>query len=52
MQDQNLLDRVIMHYKSLGYTVEVNFPGEYLFLFNPDTGEKVRLYENGRVIES
>jgi len=33
-----------------GYTEELEFDN-YLFLFNPNTCESVRLYYNGKIIE-
>jgi len=38
-------------YRELGYDYEQDFPGEYYFMHSTVTGEKVRLYYNGRVIE-
>ena len=38
-------------YRELGYDHEQDFPGEYYFMYNTVSGEKVRLYYNGRVIE-
>lgn len=38
-------------YRGLGYTNETDFPGEYLFMLNPETMECVRLYYNGRIEE-
>lgn len=38
-------------YRGWGYTIEKDFPGEYYFMHNPKTGEKVRLYYNGKVWE-
>jgi len=34
-----------------GYTTWKDFPNEYFFMYNPLTGEKVRLYYNGAVRE-
>ena len=39
-------------YRNYGYTEEKDFPNEYYFMFNPITTEKVRLYYNGKIIES
>ena len=38
-------------YRSCGYSVEKDFPGEYYFMYNPGTGEKVRLYYWGMIDE-
>jgi hypothetical protein len=38
-------------YRWYGYIIEKDFPGEYYFMYNPTTGEKVRLYYNGQVSE-
>lgn len=47
----DLLEQVKEVYRSAGYTYEQDFPGEYYFMFNEATGEKVRLYYWGRVEE-
>jgi len=39
-------------YRNYGYNYEQDFLDEYYFMHNTTTGEKVRLYYNGRVIES
>jgi hypothetical protein len=39
-------------YRKLGYNVEKDFVGEYYFMFNPLTTERVRLYYNGKVFEN
>ena len=36
-------------YRKKGYTEEKDFPGEYFFMFNPQTGKRVRLYYSGLV---
>jgi len=46
-----LLEKVKACYRQNGYTTEQNFPDEYYFMANPQTGERVRLYYNGRVVE-
>jgi len=38
------------HYREAGYTEEKDFPGEYYFMFNPETCRRVRLYYNGLII--
>lgn len=38
-------------YRKREYSIEKDFPKEYYFMHNPDTGECVRLYYNGRVEE-
>ena len=48
---QNLLEGCKKVYRGYGYDYEQDFPGEYYFMHNAMTGEKVRLYYNGRVIE-
>lgn len=47
----DLLEKCVKVYESVGYSYRQNFQDEYVFLYNPDTGEKVRLYHSGRVIE-
>jgi hypothetical protein len=49
--DTELFEAVKQCYRNNGYTEEKDFPGEYYFMFNPLTCERVRLYYNGRVIE-
>lgn len=46
-----LFEAVKQTYRKNGYTVEKDFPGEYYFLFNPITGEQVRLYYHGKIQE-
>lgn len=41
----------ISKYKRKGYTEEYQFPGEYLLLVNPETLNRVRVYENGQIWE-
>jgi len=51
---ENLKDRfelVKQVYRNVGYVDEKDFSKEYYFMHNPETGEKVRLYYNGRVEE-
>jgi len=48
---QELLEQCKKMYRSVGYDYEQDFPGEYYFMHNTITGEKVRLYYNGKVIE-
>ncbi len=45
------IDQVTALYRSRGYTVQKTFPGEYVFLFNPETLERVRIYFNGSILE-
>ena len=47
----NTLEQVKSVYRKNRYTEEKDFVGEYYFMFNPITMEKVRLYYNGKVIE-
>lgn len=49
---EKTLERVKATYRSNGYWYEQDFPGEYLLMLNESTGERVRLYYNGRVVES
>lgn len=44
-------ERLKEYYRKFGYLVEKDFPNEYHFMGNPDTGECVRIYYNGRVEE-
>jgi hypothetical protein len=46
-----LFEAVKQTYRNNGYIEEKDFPGEYYFLFNPVTGEQVRLYYHGKVQE-
>lgn len=45
------LERVKAVYRQNGYDLEKDFPGEYYFMCNTVTGEKVRLYYWGNVEE-
>jgi hypothetical protein len=47
----SIMDQVKRVYRGNGYTVEKDFPDEYYFMHNPDTGERVRLYYSGKVDE-
>jgi len=47
----NLVEECKKIYRGYGYDYEQDFPGEYYFMTNTVTGEKVRLYYNGRLIE-
>ena len=46
-----LMEKCKQVYRNYGYNHEQDFPGEYYFMHNTRTDEKVRLYYNGRVIE-
>ena len=46
-----LIERVKEVYRKAGYTIELDFVGEYYFMYNQNTGEKVRLYYAGNIIE-
>lgn len=48
----NLFNQVAEHYNDRGYTEEHDFPNEYLLLVNPTTLKRVRMYYNGKIIES
>lgn len=48
----NLLEQVKQQYRNVGYDIEKDFPGEYYFMFNSTTVQKVRLYyRTGQVKE-
>jgi len=38
-------------YRERGYIMEKDFSNEYYFMYNPQTGERVRLYYNGKAWE-
>ena len=38
-------------YRSRGYVEEKDFPDEYYFMHSPQTGERVRMYYDGKVWE-
>ena len=38
-------------YRERGYTTEKDFSNEYYFMYNPQTGGRVRLYYNGKAWE-
>jgi hypothetical protein len=46
-----LMLRVIANYRKLGYTIEKDFPGEYYFMHNPKTLERVRIFYDGSLLE-
>ena len=46
-----MLDRCKVIYRRNGYSIEKDFPGEYFFMYNPKTGERVRLYYAGNIWE-
>jgi hypothetical protein len=48
---QSVMDGCKEIYRKNGYIVEKDFPGEYYFMHNPNTGECVRLGYNGTVDE-
>lgn len=43
---------MLTEYMQKGYTEQKFWPGEYVLLFNPVTGAKVRIYTNGDVWEA
>ena len=45
------LEQCKVVYRKNGYSVEKDFPNEYYFMHNPETGERVRLYYDGRAWE-
>jgi len=51
MNRKELLEKCKEVYRQVGYDYEQDFEGEYYFMHNTKTGEKVRLYYNGRVEE-
>jgi len=48
---KELMEKCKVVYRNYGYDYEHNFAGEYYFMFNTKTNEKVRLYYSGRVDE-
>lgn len=42
----------VKDYESVGFRAEVQFRGEYVLLVNALSLSKVRVYEDGRVLES
>jgi hypothetical protein len=44
-------DKAKRVYRANGYLFEKDFPGEYLLMVNETTGERVRLYYNGKILE-
>jgi len=51
MKNKSVFEKCKELYRSLGYSEEKDFPTEYYFMFNPTTGQKVRLYYNGKAFE-
>jgi hypothetical protein len=47
----SVMANVVRVYWERGYTSWSNFPREYFFMLNKETGEKVRIYYNGRAVE-
>ena len=47
----SIFEQVKNEYRTNGYTNEQDFVGEYYFMSNPITMEKVRLYYTGQVRE-
>jgi hypothetical protein len=43
-EEKDLLEQCKDVYRERGYSFEKDFPDEYYFMYNPETGEKVRLY--------
>lgn len=42
---------IIERYRERGYKVEVDFPSEYMFMMNEETGKRVRVYYAGYIWE-
>jgi len=46
-----MIEKVKEEYRKVGYLIEIDFVGEYYFMYNENTGEKVRLYYTGNIFE-
>ena len=52
MEHDEFIEQMIIKYKEKGYTYRQDFVGEYVFLYNPETYMKVRIYyDSGNIFE-